>query len=88
MQDRTDHAGVLRLLASGAAWQCTETADILEAAADHIEALTWKLATLHNGLNCVIHEEDNDPPDAANAVRIARNALAEIYAEERRLNLP
>ena len=36
--------------------------------------------TLHNGLNCVIHEEDNDPPDWRNAVRIARNTLAECRA--------
>ena len=33
--------------------------------------------TLHNGLNCIIHEEDNDPPDWQNAVRIARNTLKE-----------
>jgi hypothetical protein len=36
------------------------------------------IGTLHNALNCIIHEEDNDPPDALNAVRIARNALDEV----------
>lgn len=34
-----DHAGALRLLASGASWQCQETAALLEDAADEIERL-------------------------------------------------
>lgn len=46
MQDRTDHAGALRLLASGASWQCTDTADVLEAAADEIERLEAEVASL------------------------------------------
>jgi hypothetical protein len=36
------------------------------------------IGTLHNALNCIIHEEDNDPPCALNAVRIARDALDEV----------
>jgi hypothetical protein len=36
--------------------------------------------TLHNALNCVIHEEDNDPPCALTAVWIARNGLDEYRA--------
>ena len=36
------------------------------------------METMHNALNCIIHEEDNDPPDALNAVRIARAALNEV----------
>lgn len=43
-----------------------------------VPAGLWQ--TLHNGLNCVIHEEDNDPPDVANAVRIARATLDEARA--------
>lgn len=38
-QQTTDHAGALRLLASGAAWQCGETAQMLEDAADELERL-------------------------------------------------
>lgn len=42
----TDHAGALRLLASGAAWQCCETATMLEDAADEIERLEAEVASL------------------------------------------
>lgn len=46
-QDQTiDHAGALRLLASGASWQCTETADMLEDAAAEIERLEAEVASL------------------------------------------
>jgi len=42
----TDHAGALRLLASGAAWQCGETATMLEDAADEINRLEAEVASL------------------------------------------
>jgi hypothetical protein len=46
MGDAPDHAGEMRLLASGARWQCAETADMLEAAADEIERLGAEVASL------------------------------------------
>lgn len=33
--------------------------------------------TLWNGHNCVVHEEDNDPPSVENAIRISRDTLRE-----------
>lgn len=46
MNKTTDHAGALRLLASGAAWQCGETTTMLEDAADEIERLEAEVASL------------------------------------------
>lgn len=56
MHDRTDHAGALRLLASGAAWQCGETATMLEDAADEIERLGAEVARLRTALRKIVQE--------------------------------
>lgn len=52
-----------------------------DAAQARLRACFRAWATLHNTLNCIIHEEDNDPPDIANAIRIARNGLDEAGRE-------
>lgn len=65
-----DHAGTLRLLASGASWQCQETAALLEDAADEIERLRAALIRLRD-CDWVV-----TPLDRMDAVRnIARAAL-------------
>jgi hypothetical protein len=53
VQATTDHAGALRLLASGAAWQCGETATMLEDAADEIERLWAALDILQAAMVAV-----------------------------------
>lgn len=52
-----------------------------DAAQRRLAAVFRAWAILHNTLNCIIHEEDNDPPDVANAIRIARNGLDEAGRE-------
>lgn len=49
-----------------------------EAAA--AEEMRAAYCTALNTLNCVIHEEDNDPPDVAHAIEIARRGHAEALA--------
>jgi hypothetical protein len=51
-----------------------------DAARGDVALLQDAWATLHNALNCIIHEEDNEPPDIANAIRIARAGLDEARA--------
>lgn len=63
--------------------EALSSAGLVVLTAERVAGMRDTIATLHNALNCIIHEEDNDPPSVRNAIRIARNALDEVRDQAR-----